>query len=276
MLRSELNRAFGNKSFLIVVLMTTAVIAYGFLDSWYYYQDAQANPQFGYHPYYFNAFEVFLLALSFTPFIYIAVLCATIPYADSLVADRESGYMRYAVYRAGYWQFLLSKLVANCLVGAVTVSLAMALAFGIAALLFPLHLPPLYSDGVKVSIMGIPHSPLGHIFERAPALYVLGRIGLGFLFGGAYATLGFAISSAARNRYVVLAGPFLIFLVATLLIDLLGFYGWIPPVALIPEVNNNSSVVTMLVNYLVVYGVSLAFILTTCNQKWRTNGQWAA
>lgn len=273
MFRSELIRAFHNKSFVIVVFVTVGVIVYGFLDSWPYYQEAKVNPQFGYHPFYFNAFEIFLFALTFTPFIYIASLSATIPYADSLVADRESGYMRYAIYRAGYWRFLLSKLVANWLVGAMTIAVAMALAFGVACLMFPVHLPPLYVEGVKVSIMGVPHSPLGYIFETAPGLYVLGRIGLGFLFGGAYATLGFAISSVASNRYVVLAGPFIIFLVATLLVDLLGFFGWIPPVAIAPEVNINSSTVTLLGNYFVIYGASLLFALVKFSQNWVIKGQ---
>lgn len=276
MLRSELNRAFRNKSLFVVVLVNTAVIAYGFLDSWSFFTQAQANPQFGYPPYYFNAFEIFLLALTLTPFIYVAVLGATVPYADSLVADRESGYMRYAIYRAGYWHYLLSKLIANWLVGALAVSLAMALAFGIAAVLFPLHLPPLYVDGVKVSIIGIPHSPRGHVFETSPGLYILGRIGLGFLFGGAYATLGFAVSCVARNRYVVLASPFLIFLVTTLLSDIFGLYGWIPPVAIVPEVNTNSSMLTMLVNYFLIYGGSLGFILVVFGRNWRVNGQRVA
>jgi hypothetical protein len=129
-----------------------------------------ANPRFGFHPYYFNAYEVFLLALHSMPFASFAILSATIPYADSLVVDRESGYMRYAIFRAGYWHFLLSKLIANWLVGATAVALAMVLAFGVACILFPIGLPPLYIDGVKVSIVGIPHSPLGSLFETAPGL----------------------------------------------------------------------------------------------------------
>ncbi len=273
MLRSELNRAFYNKSFAIVVLVTAGTIIFGFSDSWVFYQKAQANPQLGYHPYYFNAFETFLFALTLSPFLYIASLSATIPYADSLVADRESGYMRYAICRAGYWRFLLSKLVANWLVGAMTVAMSMALAFGTACLLFPMHLPPLYVEGVKASIMGIPHTPLNYIFETSPGLYILWRIGLGFLFGGAYATLGFAISSVVRNRYIVLAGPFIAFLVASLLIDLLGFFGWVPPVALAPEININSSAMTMLINYVVIYGVSLAFVFVKFSQNWVIDGQ---
>jgi hypothetical protein len=110
----------------------------------------------------------------------------------------------------------------------------------------------------------------------ATGLYILGRIGLGFLFGGAYATLGFAISSVARNRYVVLAGPLIIFLVATLVLHLLGLYGWIPPVAITPEVNLNSSAATILGNYVIIYGVSLMVALVTFSRNWVTEGQRAA
>lgn len=273
MFRSELNRAFGNKIFFVVIIATTCVISYGFLDSWNFYQLAQTNPQFGYHPYYFNAYEIFLFSLTFTPFTFFAVLSATLPYADSLVIDRESGYMQYAIFRAGYWPFLLSKLVANWLVGGSAVSLAMTFAFIIACIFFPAQLPPLYIDEVKVSIVGIPHSPLGMIFETMPGWYILGRIGLGFLFGGAYATLGFAISSVATNRYVVLASPLIIFLVATLLMDLLGLYGWIPPVTITPEVNIHSSATTMVINYLVIYGLSLLVALISFNQHWAIQGQ---
>lgn len=90
------------------------------------------------------------------------------------------------------------------------------------------------------------------------------------------ATLGFAVSCVARNRYVVLASPFLIFLVTTLLSDILGLYGWIPPVAIVPEVNTNSSMLTMLVNYFLIYGGSLGFILVVFGRNWRVNGQRVA
>lgn len=262
MIRSELNRAVRNKFLIIGVMILAGVISYGYIEYWHFYQIAQDNPQFGYHPYYFNAYEVFLFTLLSSPFSFLAILCATVPYADSLVVDRETGYLRYTTVRSGYWSAFFSKLVVNGVIGGMAVALAMVLAFGVACLLFPLSLPPLYDlDGVKVSLYGLPHSPFATIFETRPSWYILWRIGLGFLFGSAYATLGFAISTIAKNRYLVLVVPFIVFLMGTILLDILGLYGWIPPVALIPEININSSAITMVVNYVVIYVGSIMIAL---------------
>ena len=259
-----------------MVLITTLMIVYGFLDGWQWYQRAKTDAQFVVHPYFYNAYEIFLFSLMSSPFVYFAILSAVLPYADSLTTDRESGYIRYATFHSGYWSFLINKFAANWLVGGAAVVLSMTLAFGIACVLFPMHLPPLYTNGAQVSMVGIPHSPLAEIFETAPTWYILARICLGFFFGSAYATLGFAISSRTTNRYVVLASPLIIFIVATLLIHMIGLYGYIPPVAIIPELNGNSSASTILVNYFVIYGVSLFLIFCTYFQNWIREGQRTA
>lgn len=257
MLRSEIRRATRNPLIAIVILVLAGSIIFNYIDSLDFYRQAQDNPALDYHPYYFNAFEVFLFSLASSVFISLSVVASTIPFADSLVQDRENGYFRYAVLRGGYWSFLGSKIVANWLVGGFTVASAMIIAFAVAALLFPLHLPPLHIDGIKVSQYGIPDAPLVFLFESMPGTFILLRIGLGFLFGGCYATVGFALATFSKNRYVVLAAPLVIFVSVTVALSLIGLHGWVLPVAFVPELNTNSSLTSIIGIYVIVYGASL-------------------
>jgi hypothetical protein len=83
------------------------------------------------------------------------------------------------------------------------------------------------------------------------------RLGLGFLFGGVYATHGMALSAFTRNRYLILAFPLLSFLVLSFVVEALGIPAFWTAYALAPDGIRYSTAVTIFVPLAVVFLLSL-------------------
>jgi len=67
-----------------------------------------------------------------------------------------------------------------------------------------------------------------------PDLYVFFLIGLSFIFGATYASLGLALSLFLHNRYVALATPFILCQIGSFVMNMLGKAKWSPVMTLIP------------------------------------------
>lgn len=236
MLREELYRAIHNRSFLLALVLGIVALWYGFISS-----NPWPPPKYlllGEHPLENNAYDTWLFAFS-GPWGLIAPLIAVLPFADSLVVDRTQGYLRHVLVRNSHRRYLLAKFLANLLAGGLAIALPMLLLFVFTSLQYPRGLPPL--DHARTFVSG----PLAHIYRIAPDLYVLFRVGLGFLFGAIYATLGLAISFLVKNRYLVLATPFLLYTIANFALAVLGLARWTPPVTVIPSGVTTTSSLTV-------------------------------
>lgn len=132
-------------------------------------------------------------------------LIAALPYGNSLIADRQSGYLkgmitrmdRKKVYRCRYVMIFLSG-------GAVTV-FPFLLDFFVCRLYFPYYeMVPGRSYSINCG-----NALLGEIFAENPVLYVTLSMLLLFLFGGLWACMVPVFRGIVENRFLVMLCPFI-------------------------------------------------------------------
>ncbi len=161
----------------------------------------------------------------------LAPLVAVWPFADSYAQDWNTGYIRYVLLRASPARYLTAKALANALAGGLAISLSMVLGVALAHLIYP-HNPP---RAIYATYFGPhPREVFVEFHVARPVLYQLFLCAVGLPFGAAYATLGLALSTVARNRYVALAAPLLLYWIADFILAVLRLERWLLPVALQP------------------------------------------
>jgi hypothetical protein len=164
----------------------------------------------------------------------IAPLIAVLPFSDSYLLDRSSGFLRSLLSRVSYKRYLFTKYCAAALSGGIALELPMILFFLVTNIAFPRGLN---SNVLEQRILSSPAAlgPFGNLYQSNPDLYIFSLIGLGFLFGAVYAILGLAISVFVENRYVVLATPFVLYIIAHYLLSLFNVPAWSPVSAFVPH-----------------------------------------
>ncbi len=145
----------------------------------------------------------------------LAPLFACLPFAWSFAVENAQGYHRQILIRAPLNRYLLAKVFVNALAGATAVAGPYLLVFVAGNLLYPRGL----MDSSRMVPNNLPYGPFGWLYSIMPDGYVIYLVFSAFAFGGAYATLGLAISALTRNQYIASALPFLLFHIVALLLS---------------------------------------------------------
>lgn len=256
MLRVELRRAFMNRYFILAVFLGILLLAFGLSD---YVSGPNPKDMPGASPYLNNAFDAFIWAEN-RLFLLLAPLLVVLPFSDSFVVDRSEGYINFILSRSSYRKYLASKYISNFLVGGLSLIIPLLLLYGYTNAVFPRGFPPLLE--ARIPFDPIP-GPAGHLYRTNPDMYILFLIGLAFIFGAVYATLALAISTFVHNRYITLASPFLLYMVANLCLALLRLERWSPPSTLVPNSIRSTSWGTVFGELGGIFLVStLSFLIT--------------
>ena len=120
------------------------------------------------------------------------------PYSDSLVSDRKSGYDRLLISRSNAYVYSCSKYLVSGLSGGICITLPLLLFLVICFLLFP-HVP--------VAEVRLPELLFSGIFLENEWLYCFIVIVHTFVFSFVYSTVGLAMSIVSWNRFTALLGP---------------------------------------------------------------------
>jgi hypothetical protein len=156
-----------------------------------------------------NGYRIWMLWYSLTFFIYLAPLLAAIPYSDSLLTDRRYGFLKNILTRCRFSYYMSAKILANMAVGALAVSLPVALNILYCFLVVKVKGPILVIGSSSFTTYpDAPMGALGYIFASQPWQYLAFLIALAAVFGAAYATFGLAVSTWVNNTYVTMAAPF--------------------------------------------------------------------
>lgn len=237
MLREEISRALRNRSFLMSIALGLLSLGYGFA---HYIGPLQLHaPEYIHRlpPFYYNAYDAFIWAQHFGFLRLIAPLIAVLPFSDSLGLDRVSGFLRLVLVRTSYWRYLIAKVVACMLAGGLALGLSLLLCFVCANLVFPRGLNFAEYEVRIISILEPTGrlGPFGVLYWTAPDLYIFSLIVQGFVFGAIYALFGLAISAVSDNRYIALATPFIVYILACFVTEILQIPQWSPMSAFIPN-----------------------------------------
>lgn len=254
--REEFSRAFWNSRFLAVLLLSLACFTYGLYDAGRFFPDLAMGTDGLVTN---NAYELWLFVHFRSYFIYLATIIAALPFADSLWIDRNQGFLRFILARTSYRQYLTAKLMANLAAGAASVGSPLLLLFLFTSL--SAHRTPPVNSLVFTTWgaqNGNPAGILSSWYPAQPELYIMALIGMACIFGAVFATFGLAISGLVNNRYVILAAPFMLFMVSAYISERARHLGshWSPETLLIPYNTTGVTAATLLIQYAVLVLIS--------------------
>lgn len=197
-LKEELNRAFRNPRFLIVIVLALAIFGIGTYRSPFLFGGQAMHPV-----------NRLLLNLYYGDFGFLAPLLATLPFADSFLDDLNQGFLRQIVQRVPYRKYKTAKIIAVVLTGGFSLVLAVLLVF-VAGLAGATDWESTAYFSGYVNPLTEPWGPLGGMYPANPIFYLFYVLASAFGFGAVQALMGLAFSTIIQNRYVVLAMPLVI------------------------------------------------------------------
>lgn len=191
-------------------------------------------------------------------------ILAAYPYATALLQELKSGYYNVVITRSGRRKYYVTKYIATFLSGGIVVTIPAVLSLLVALTWLP-NIPEmreLYMTGVTMRSMW------SDIFFSKPLLYCLMYIALDFVVAGIIACLSITISLKAKDGFVSLIFPMILF---SVLYDLLGYFNnlrdirqLIPNSYVSPAAFDNVTFKSVLISLLCLSGfivVALAFRL---------------
>lgn len=223
MLKEEFKRAFSGWRFLLTCAVTFVGAILGILELGLPWGTLGNTAEY---PFIHNAFDGFIYGACYWVLPILATVIAVLPFADSLISDRSSGYVSFILSRASFKKYIKSKFFANLLAGGLGLSIPLVIIYIIINIFYPRGFLPVPEPGEFWSGSISPYAalpgPMGNFYRVKPDLYVFFLIVLFFIFGAVYATLGLALSLFVHNRYVALATPFILSQIASFLFDVFG------------------------------------------------------
>lgn len=158
-------------------------------------------------------------------------LMACLVAADSIAWDRRTGLIRLILPRTRRWEYGVGKVVATTFWTTVVVGLGLVVAFGVAVVEYPLTLPhwqfvhgsPVFTPPFGGAQYATPYPMFLHgVLFAHPGLYLSMISGITVLSAIAWANLGLLFSCVTKNPYLVLAAPWLVYLLGTFALEFLG------------------------------------------------------
>jgi hypothetical protein len=259
MLKEEFRRAFFSWSFLLAIAITVASFVIGV--------KSYGGPVYPYpdnsNPFSRNAFDAFLYGMGLGGLLpFFAPLIAVLPFTVSFITDRSSGYITFILSRTSFRKYITSKFLANLLAGGISIALPLLLGYGVINIFYLRGLTPLpvsASEGwINPSLAWAEgRGPFGYLYRTKPDLYIFSLIGIAFLWGATYATLGMALSLFIRNKYSMLATPFVLYEIAHFVTSVLWMAKWSP-------LHNFAPFMLKSTSYITTFGeIGIIFIIST-------------
>lgn len=208
---------------LLVGFIIQGLISYRRGGFWFFYQDS------------YSAYLAFLSAIGSGISAYwvgVLPLVACLVAGDSLAWDRRTGFIRFFLTRSSRRVYIIGKIVSVTILTGVVVLCGLLLSFGIASVWFPLKLPPWHMVDETATFTN-PAAPPSYIFPfptffhnllfTHPFIYVLLVSGIVTLSAVAWALVSLFFSLWTTNIYLVLGGPWLLYMGTTFVMCILAF-----------------------------------------------------
>lgn len=186
-LKIDLMRAFRNRLFPVGILLTGGVLAANF--PWENIPDPSV---------------LYLVQfIAWGSYVQLIFICGVIPFGTAYLAETEHQYIRYLIFRSDVKSYLRSKVIVTALSGFMTIFLGKMLVAGIIRMFYPMagrlaHYDP--TEGGINCLMAI--NPWGYVLADA-FLYAMA--------GAAFALLALLVSAVARNTFVTIMSPMVLY-----------------------------------------------------------------
>ena len=205
----EFKRSFRWQSFL-ALLFILAIFGYAYSCDYncHEYQGFM-NPKYGAYNKFFRAIK----GTSSATFVMIAPLIISLICGDSLNIDRQQNMLPLFLARIDYQKYILKKIIALSIVGFIFVFSVLLLSYILAAFIFPYTFPVQKDQGEPWF--------WGDLCLAQPYFYLLINLCIQGLIGACFSIFALFISILIKNRFVGLALPWLIYLIMTVVLEMI-------------------------------------------------------
>lgn len=192
----ELRRATGPKRLSLLLLLSAIILFTGynalnrrvpfdrsFIDNWYGVFSDSFYPQ-------------------------LIPLIAAFPFADSLVIDRKQGYLNQVLARVPFRKYLKAKAIINAIIGGLAAVLPLVLMYIISS---SLTNTPLNHPSVDAMALRPYEGFFRDMYFNHPDGFIWMILGITFVIGATFASLGLGASLLINNRFIALGVPLILF-----------------------------------------------------------------
>lgn len=252
MIKHEMKRLLTSKMLYLVIFVGILSGVFGLVS---YYSDIYFMKQTG-NGDAISAYEAWLYCLSIgggSIYRMIMPLLVTIPYADSYLNDKKSGYLNFILTRTSYRNYLFSKIIIIVFGSIIVIGSILGGWWIIVNILFESSLP---CNGVNYHPAGIFHN----IYPKYPYFYILIITLSNIVIGIGYSLIGVGLSVFFKNRFMATAGPFSLYL-GLMMVSLMLRIGVLNPTVMVcPYELAESNLLMLLVNFIVTYIIAYFLI----------------
>lgn len=179
-------------------------------------------------------------------------ILACLPFSTSLLLDKKSGYLAQLYLRKPRAKILAAYYGTAFLTGAIATSLPFATNLLLNALIYPSLLPQTTTFTFLPSLRGL----FIELFYTIPWVFCLLYICIIAIFGGCIACVGLSLGNFVKNKFVLLATPFIVYFWIYFITMQLGLYKLNPYVFLNPSQAGNAQMPIILGYYALMTGFS--------------------
>ena len=184
-------------------------------------------------------------------------IIAVLPHADTFFTDAGSGFIQNICIRTNRRHYYIAKYTATFLSGGTVTTIPFLLNF----LLSCLVLPAMHPEASAFTSSIGEASTFPHLFFNLPLLYVGVYFLFIFVFCGLLATISLISSYFAGYRFLVVLTPFLLYLTACAIFQLIGLADWQPINLLDPSYPGNTLVAIFVECILLILFTQYGFIV---------------
>lgn len=260
-MKLDFKRAIINKQFFIIllvgILLTIAHMCTEVFPRFNLYKGASG---------YYNPFTCWISNDGFdaysTIFFMTLPILATIPYAESYWIDKHSGFVKSIYIRSRKFDYVISKYITNFIVGGIVIIIPLVFNLYVLFMTMPAIRPSIFSN------LDLARDMFSNLYYFHPYMYLLIYLFMSFMFGGVYASIGLAVSTFCRNKFLVTAVPTIIYILM-FVFEIAGFNQLVPAKFLMasqPEFGIN--IISIFIVFIVLFVGSIgAYIIGVKNDE---------
>ena len=132
---------------------------------------------------------------------------SSLAYSWSLCSEIKSGYIKHIVTRINRKKYFMSKFFAVFISGGIVIVIPMLLNFMLVSSFIPAIKPDIFYDMYYANSNTT--QAFSILFFEHPFLFVGYRFLSAFIYSGLFAVLGMTVAFFVRNKFIVVAFPFL-------------------------------------------------------------------
>lgn len=268
MLQIELKRAFVNRGFIIALAAGTLICLWHYFeivfpcifdkslfvsgdDCYTFFPPTSYNYWLGGNYVPIQSYLYFL----------ILPLIAALPYGNSYICDKKSGFIKNIYTRTQKNNYLISKYISVFLTGAASAALPLLINFFLTAL----TLPSITPDSASYNSIVFSYSKWSDIFYTNPLLFEFLYILIAFVFSGLIATVSLSVSFLVNNRLIVVFVPMILYVFLSSVADITGLKD-LDLMRIINPTQGYGNTVTVIL-YVIVLFILTFFSFFTCEVK---------